>query len=374
MEEMVLAPDRGRESMAMAVGGGGGGGGGGTGGVVGREGGGVGVALEGGARSSRPQPQRQLRRKSVSFTADETFQIIDGGEQDPGPSKVAAGSAGSNGKIGSPVAVAPASTFFLRANRTTSPMVTPHTAYASSFAKKITPHGNPAAAAAAAEAAGTAKGHQHDAGGAVARTASGASDGPPRYAQDPPPQAMKVVPEIEEGTTTTETTATVFSANVTPPQQGRPPVVAVAESTSADSAAAAAAAAAANAANAANAVSEVSRPVGSSEVSVVSNGDAGEGGRGGDGDAGGRPVMLEGSAASTVRNNGDVGVADGGLGAERAASGIPPTAATADACKLEDGRSGYGGATATATGAAAMAEMPLEGATGASSAGTSHDV
>lgn len=67
----MLAADRGRESMGMAVGGSAGGG---TG-AISREGvGGVGGGLEGGARS-RPQPQKQLRRKSVSFTADETYQV-----------------------------------------------------------------------------------------------------------------------------------------------------------------------------------------------------------------------------------------------------------------------------------------------------------
>ncbi|CAN0415095.1 unnamed protein product, partial [Ectocarpus fasciculatus] len=65
-------------------------------------------------------------------------------------------SAGGAGKIASPVTVAPASTFFLRANRTTSPMVTPHAAYAT-FAKKIPPHASsvPAATAAVPAAAAT---------------------------------------------------------------------------------------------------------------------------------------------------------------------------------------------------------------------------
>ncbi|CAN0249650.1 unnamed protein product, partial [Ectocarpus sp. 8 AP-2014] len=98
---------------------------------------------------TRDLPDRKkLQRKSVSFTGEEGYQLL-GSEQSVASLSKAAVSAGGTGKMTSPVTVAPASTFFLRANRATSPMVTPHAAYAT-FAKNIPPHASSATAAAAA--------------------------------------------------------------------------------------------------------------------------------------------------------------------------------------------------------------------------------
>ncbi|CAM9412895.1 unnamed protein product, partial [Ectocarpus sp. 4 AP-2014] len=118
-------------------------------------------------------------------------------------------SAGGTGKMTSPVTVAPASTFFLRANRATSPMVTPHGAYAT-FAKNIPSYASSAAAAAAAVE--TAVSHPEPR--AVApRPAGGGGGAGYDYASSS--QGM-FVPSVAESPTT---------ASVTPPQQqaGPPP-------------------------------------------------------------------------------------------------------------------------------------------------------
>lgn len=69
MEEMVLAADRGRRPLGVPVGGGGSGGGGGGGGT----GAGSGAGGLDGARGRAPP--KQLRKKSVSFTGDESYQV-----------------------------------------------------------------------------------------------------------------------------------------------------------------------------------------------------------------------------------------------------------------------------------------------------------
>lgn len=67
----MLSADRGRPPLAVAVGGGGRGGGGAGGG--GGEGGGLGTGELEDARGRAPP--KQLRKKSVSFTGDETYQV-----------------------------------------------------------------------------------------------------------------------------------------------------------------------------------------------------------------------------------------------------------------------------------------------------------
>eukprot|EP00903_Cladosiphon_okamuranus_P015614 g14418.t1 len=233
MEEMVLAADRDRPPLGVPVGGGSGGGGGG---------GGLGTGGLEGARGR--VPGKQLRKKSVSFTSDETYQILSssssssssgssgssggssgsssgggggGGGHQGGPAAAKGGvSTGGPGKVASPMTVAPASTFFLRANRATSPMVTPHTAYAM-FAKNVSPHAPPAASeAAAATPASPAA--------ATSGTWSSGDALPPAAPNHDSPLAKEPFSSAAEGGA-----SATNRANVTPPPSPRPVAAAGAE-------------------------------------------------------------------------------------------------------------------------------------------------
>lgn len=130
---------------------------------------------------------------------------------------------------------APRSTFVVGQNRTTSPMVTPHAAYAK-CAKKIPPHATSATAmtamaipatAMAAAAAGTVSTHPASA----AKPSEATGDGAARRCQHAPPATDSV------SNANDSTGSGTRSAKVTPPPQARSPPVTVATTTPATAAA-----------------------------------------------------------------------------------------------------------------------------------------